>query len=219
MENKRNRGDIQLCNSNQKMVKAASCPRFRDAKIFNNDLAAAIMSKINIELDTPIAIGATVLELSKLIMYRLAYEQLPKYEHQFNCKIDIVGGDTDSFFLEVGGADLLNPIYPAMLADGLLDTSNYPRDHPLFSNEYKAKLGCVKDEFMGKAYAEFILLRPKSYSMLDATGAAGKQVCKGIAKRRLKPLHMMIIVKFLIYRPKNKPCGEECNQSSMLSTQ
>jgi hypothetical protein len=146
------------------------------------------MMKCNVELDAPIAIGASVLDISKYIMYKLAYVQLPKYEAMFGCKITIVGGDTDSFFMEVKGVDMISVLYPQMAADGLLDTSNYPKSHPMFSNLHKAQLNCIKDEFSGEPYAEFILLRPKAYSMLPNGGEmqSSKRKCKGVAKRKVK---------------------------------
>jgi len=52
-----------------------------------------------------------------------------------------------------------------MCHDGLLDTSNYSANHRLFSNARKAKLGCIKDESCGEQFADWILLRPKCYSM------------------------------------------------------
>ena len=190
LENKRSHTDIILCNSRQKAVKAFSEHRFRAAKVFSDELVAAQLTKCNIELNTPIAIGATVLEISKLIMYRFVYQQLPKYEEYFGCKIKVVGGDTDSVFLEVIGVDVFTDLYPKMFQDGLLDTSNYPRTNPLFSNNYKAKLNCFKDEFMGEPYWEFILLRPKSYSMISykqhVEHLENKKKCKGIARRNIK---------------------------------
>ncbi len=56
-----------------------------------------------------------------------------------------------------------------MMADNLLDTSNYPTSHSLHSTNLKAKLGCIKDEGGGEIFEEWILLRPKCYSMLAMT--------------------------------------------------
>ena len=188
LENKRNRCDVVLCNSHNKMINAASDHRFKQARIFDANFAAACLTKCNVELDSPIAIGASVLDISKYIMYKLAYIQLPRYEKMFDCRIEIVGGDTDSFFIEVKGVDMISVLYPQMAADGLLDTSNYPHTHSMFSNVHKAELDCIKDEFAGMPYKEFILLRPKAYSMLPASGevTASKRKCKGIVKRKVK---------------------------------
>ena len=53
-----------------------------------------------------------------------------------------------------------------MCEEGLLDTSNFPSTHPLYSTERKARLGCIKDEAAGQAYEKWVFLRPKCYSML-----------------------------------------------------
>ena len=49
--------------------------------------------------------------------------------------------------------------------ENIFDSSNYPKDHPLFSLANKAKLGCFKDECSGARIKEGILLRPKMYSL------------------------------------------------------
>ena len=49
------------------------------------------MTKANVELSSPLAIGAAVLDISKTIMYKIVYEDFPRYEKQFDCKIRIVG--------------------------------------------------------------------------------------------------------------------------------
>src|SRR5271156_4339875 len=61
--------------------------------------------------------------------------------------LTFVGGDIDSLFLEVTGVDLIGTLYPKMVEDGLLDTSNYDKHHKLYSEKYKAQFGCIKDEF------------------------------------------------------------------------
>ena len=86
MENKRNRYDVILCNTPQKFIKATSNQKFKSAIVFCDNLIAAELTKVNITLDAPIAIGAAVLDISKTIMYAIAYHDFPKYEKQFQCK-------------------------------------------------------------------------------------------------------------------------------------
>jgi hypothetical protein len=160
LENMRNRHDFALCNSPKALMKATSNHRFIKAIEFNENLVAAQLTKTNVQLNAPIGIGASILDISKVIMYKIVYDEFPKYEAHFDCKLRIVGGDTDSLFFECRGVDLIGTLYPKMFEDGLLDTSNYEKDHPLYSDQYKAKLGCIKDEFCGKACKEFVLLRP-----------------------------------------------------------
>ena len=79
----------------------------------------------------------------------------------------------------------MNTLIPRLCADEVLDTSNYPRDHPQFTNDRKAKLGCIKDEAGGKAFKEWILLRPKAYSMLSIDDTESKRA-KGVCRATLK---------------------------------
>ena len=150
LENMRNRQDFELCNSPKAFLNATSDHRFMKVIEFNDTLMAAQLTKANVELSSPLAIGAAVLDISKLIMYKIVYEDFPKYESHFDCKISIVGGDTVSLFLEVQGVDMIGVLFPQIMKDGLLDTSNYEKHHPMYSELHKAELGCFKDEFCGK---------------------------------------------------------------------
>ena len=165
MENVRNRIDYRLCNTEEKFMAYTSKPLFLSATRFSEDLVGVELLKGTVNLDKPIFIGQAVLDLSKLIMYRLRYEKLAKYQSRFGGSIKVVAGDTDSFFLEVRGMSVASQLLPAMKEDGLLDSSNYPRDHPLYSLVGKAELGRIKDECGGTPIQDAIFLRPKCYSL------------------------------------------------------
>ena len=84
--------------------------------------------------------------------------------------------------VQVCNISLTNQLLPSMLKDGLLDSSNYPPSHPLHSKEHTAKLGCVKDESGGGApFAEWVLLRPKCYSMRTRDAKEHKRA-KGVQR-------------------------------------
>jgi hypothetical protein len=143
-----------------------------------DDFVAVMLQKDVIELNGPSFIGQAVLDLSKLRMYHLQYVDLEKYRLQFQCTINIVAGDTDSFFLECKKVHLGNELLPAMITDGLLDTSNYETTHPLYTTK-NAKIGNFKDENKNKVtYLEWIFLRPKCYSLLSDSKPSMK--AKGI---------------------------------------
>ena len=188
LENMRNRQDFKLCNSPKSFLSATSQVRFMKVIEFNESLVAAQLTKANVELSSPLAIGAAVLDISKTIMYKIVYDDFPRYEKLFDCKIKVVGGDTDSLFFETHGVDMIGTLFPEMLKDGLLDTSNYDKSHPMYSEKHKAQLGCIKDEFCGHACQEFILLRPKSYSMkmYGNNSSLDKKKSKGVARRKIK---------------------------------
>ena len=185
---KRKRKDVRLCTNPASFVAQSSKPLYRRCIIIKENFVAAILNKEMICLDRPVYIGQAVLDLSKLRMYRLQYQDLEKYRQQYvGCQINIVAGDTDSFFLEVKGVDLKSQLLPQMMADGLLDTSNYPATSPLYSRAFENKIGLFKDESGGDTnYAEWIFLRPKCYSML-ADDNTHSHKAKGVLRRTEMP--------------------------------
>src|SRR5258708_2262438 len=158
MENVRNRLKVKLVWEAYRYVHLASQPTFCGAKVLGPELALIQHTNENVKLKSTIAIGATVLDLSKLTMYSLAYDMFPRYESRFKCTLSIIGGDTDSFFLMARGpVDIYKDLFPAMIEDELLDTSNYPKDHPLYSDKLNSELGCIKDEFKGAVCEEVVM--------------------------------------------------------------
>ena len=47
----------------------------------------------------------------------------------------------------------------------LYDTSNYPKDHPLYDDRNKKVLGKMKDKCGGEPIEEVVAVRPKMYSI------------------------------------------------------
>ena len=69
-ENQKKRTNIRLVQSFQKLLELIAKPNFRDVRIFSEDLVAVELQKTQVEINKPFYIGFTVLELSKLHMYR-----------------------------------------------------------------------------------------------------------------------------------------------------
>jgi hypothetical protein len=88
----------------------------------------------------PIYIGQAVrLDLSKVLMYNFHYNVIKK---EFNENVKLLYGDTDSFINEIKNVDFYefmknNPDY--------FDTSDYPKDHPLYSDKNKKVIRKLKD--------------------------------------------------------------------------
>jgi hypothetical protein len=201
VENLRKRNDLRLCNTAKKMETYASKPYFRRKIEIAQDLIAVILNKDLICLNRPVYIGQAVLDLSKLRMYRLQYVELQRFRDMFpGSEINIVAGDTDSFFLEVKGIDLESQLLPAMVQDGMLDTSNYPATSALFSKRFENKVGLFKDESGGsEKYKEWIFLRPKCYSMLCEDGSAHPKA-KGV-KRGTALSHQSYLEVYDSFKP------------------
>ena len=119
-------------------------------------------------------------------MYELYYDRLLKYESEFSCKIRVVGGDTDSFFLSVQNCNVYKQLLPAFKRDNLLDSSNFSPSSHLYSINNKARLGCVKDESEGNSYLEWVLLKPKCYSMRCVDSKGMKKTAKGVRRATVR---------------------------------
>src|SRR5277367_5295066 len=148
MEDVRNRMKVHMMSNAADYQHEVAKPHFLSATILAPELVLTKRTNANVCLKSTIAIGAAVLDLSKVIMYDLVYNKLPVYEKRLKCRITPVGGDTDSLFLLIENVDVYQCLIPEMIKDELLDTSNYPKTHENYSNTLNAKLGCVKDEWL-----------------------------------------------------------------------
>jgi hypothetical protein len=182
MENVEKRIDVKLFSDAKKFVKQASKPHFKDSKIFSEGLVACEMSKTTVKYDKPMIIGFCILELSKLHMYKFHYDYI---KNKYGDKAKLLFTDTDSLCYHIKTDD----IYEDMKNDSdLFDTSDYPKNHPLYSEVNKKVIGKFKDETHGKPIIEFCGLRSKMYTFL--TEEKGKSVAKGIKRNQIKKLKM-----------------------------
>ena len=186
MENLRKRTDVRLVRSSEpdKLRKLIAKPNFSRTKLFDDSLAALHMYKTRLTLNKPVYVGMSVLDLSKLWMYDFWYSNLKK---KYGLNIQLMYSDTDSILAEVRTED----IYSDIAADiANYDTSNYPKDHPLYSTTNNKVLGKFKDECAGAPIVEFVGLRPKMYSVLiarekDSNIRKAKGVKKYIVKKQI----------------------------------
>ena len=162
MENLRNRADVKIVREweTDKIQKMLSSPSFDRFTIFGNDMAGIHMRKTKLVLNKPVYTGMAILENSKILMYDFYYNYLKaRYGH----KCELVYTDTDSLLLQIQTED----VYEDMKEHSwLYDSSNYPKDNPLYDNRNKKVLGKMKDECGGLAIEEVVAIRPKMYSVL-----------------------------------------------------
>ena len=205
MENLRKRVDVRLVRSNEedKLRRLIASPAFARANIFDDDLAAIQVHKSNLVLSRPVYVGMSILDFSKHLMYDFYYNQL-KTQYGESCQL--LYTDTDSLLLEIETED----VYKDMAQNQTLyDTSDYPQDHPLYSSANKKVLGKLKDECAGRAIAEYVGLRPKMYSILEA-GGKKHQEGEGCKKECLEEAHQARAVKRGPVRIANIPPWHGC---------
>lgn len=177
MENLRKRKEIHLVSDEAKALKLQ--PWFEDRLIIGNNLVPIEMKKKKILFNKPIYVGASILELSKTLMYKFHYDvMIPKFTQE---KLKILYMDTDSFFNAVKSED----VYHDMLErefHNMLDTSDYPKSHILFSDKNKKVIGKMKDEVSGSIIQKFIGLGSKLYAFQIFNDGSVKKKAKGVVK-------------------------------------
>ena len=116
MENVRKRNDNKLCYTERMANKLIRRPSYRDVIIFNEDLSLFRMAFNKVVLNKPVFVGQCVLDNSKYVMYDLLYNKLrPWYDCHNDGKVELCGGDTDSFFLKLNDLDVPQFVIPDMI--------------------------------------------------------------------------------------------------------
>ena len=179
MENIRNRVDVKLVNTKEKLRKLVAKPNFKSCKIFNENLVSVHMKKTSLTMNKPLYLGMCILDLSKTIMYDFYYNYL---KEKYGDKVKLLFSDTDSLMCEIQTEDFYKDI--SRDVKDRFDTSDYPENHPsgIPTGINKKVLGMMKDEAAGKIIKEFVGLRAKLYSFIMDEGEEIKK-CKGIKKQ------------------------------------
>ena len=180
MENIRNRVDVKLVNTKEKLRKLVAKPNLKSPpKIFSENLVSVHMRKTSLLMNKPVYLGMCILDLSKTIMYDFHYNYI---KSKYADKAKLLFTDTDSLMYEIETEDFYKDI--AGDVKGKFDTSDYPENHPsgIPTGENKKVLGMMKDEAAGKIIKEFVGLRSKLYSFVMDDGGETKK-CKGIKKQ------------------------------------
>ena len=73
MENVRNHIDFELINNPERLQKVIHHPALKHIHYISSDLVGAEKQKADVVLDKPIYVGFSVLELSKLHMYKFFF--------------------------------------------------------------------------------------------------------------------------------------------------
>ena len=179
IENIRNRVNVKLVNTEERLKKLSAKPNYKSCKIFNENLISVHMKKTSLTMNKPVYLGMCILDLSKTIMYDFHYNYIkPKY----GAKAKLLFTDTDSFLYEIETEDFYKDISGDV--KDRFDTSDYPENHPsgIPTGINKKVLGMFKDEAKGKNIKEFVGLRAKLYSFIMEDGKENKR-CKGVKKQ------------------------------------
>ena len=161
MENIRKHRDIKLVTTDKKRNKLFSEPNYHTMNYISENLSITEMNKTKVKMNKPIYLGLTILDISKILMYKYCN------------KVKLCYMDMDSFVMSIKTNDFYKDI--ANDVDKRFDTSNYDCNRPLPTGKNKKVIGLMKDELGGKIIMEFVTFRPKTYSYLTNDGNGDKK--------------------------------------------
>jgi hypothetical protein len=185
LENVRGRIDFKIVTNKKTAGKYIKRPTFKRSTIISDEVVGIELRKQTVTLDKPIFCGFTVLELSKELMYDFHYNTIKK---KYGSRATLLMTDTDSLVYKIDTEDVYKDMEE--MSD-VFDTSDYPKDHPLYSTKNKKVAGKFKDESNGLIITSFVGLRSKMYSYnmdrpeldLDKKGGVNKhQKLKGVPR-------------------------------------
>ena len=157
------------------------------------------MKKARVKMNKPLYLGASILDISKTLMYELWYDYLkPKYGD----RVKLCYKDNDSFIICIKTEDFFEDISNDI--EKWFDTSNYDKNdkRPLPIGKNKKVTGLFKDELGGKIITEFVAPRPKAYAYLDDDSNDHKKA-KGTKKYVIKQKVMFQNYIDCLYNKKN----------------
>ena len=103
MENLRNRIYVKQGNNEKDYLKCTSKPSYIFHKIFDNNLVTIQKSKVALKLSKAAYIGISILELSKILMYKFYYEYI---KNSYENKSKLLFTDNDGSMNEIKTEDV-----------------------------------------------------------------------------------------------------------------
>jgi len=187
IENARGRFNMVLATEEDTFSRLVADPLYDSHKVVNESMTAVFLKQKKVILNKPIIVGFTILELSKLLLFRDYYEVFKPHFRTMT----LLMTDTDSCLIEVSSSNLSNDL---QTLKSNFDFSNYESDHPLYDPSRKNQAGLWKNEIANGTITEFCGLKSKSYAFKTIeckTRAVHEKItCKGVNKGGKKSLHM-----------------------------
>ena len=188
MENLRRRGSLRFVATEAQAETFSQRATFKNFKIISNNLVSVSLRASSVLWNKPTPVGATILNLSKLSLYKFHYEEmLPRHDTD---RLKVLNKDTDSLRYRIKTADLFDDM---STFKHLLDLSDYPEDHFLHDKTNKKVPLTMTDELNGKVLKEVVCLRSKLYS-IDYLGGK-KRSAKGVQKSASHSLQELLSIK------------------------
>ena len=157
LKNTRHHVDMRLTTDTKQAKRLIAKPNSKSFKIINKNLTLVTLSKTEVEMNKPIAVGSAILDISKEIVYNFHYNYiLPKFgpngtvnkTSSMHASSNVPAGsgylssgkllfsDTDCVCYYFEGVE---DIYSEMANDSekYFDLSDFPKDHKCYSEVNK----------------------------------------------------------------------------------
>jgi len=177
--NKRKHTCLDIVTTVKKALAQLAKPTLDSFTIINENLVLVKRKKRNLTLDAPIYLGFSILEYAKVHMLDFHYNTMLKLYTPVNLRICM--SDTDSLLYEIKTEDLDGDLLRIL---DQLDTHEYPKNHVLYSEKNKKRVGTFKNEIVGEKIISFYGLNAKLYAILLESSV--KKVGKGIIRTVLQ---------------------------------
>ena len=179
LENIRNRLELELIKKDdiKKIITRQSKLTFNGIQKSYENYDSYTFKQNQVVMDKAIYVGFSILELSKLHMYETYYDTLQPYFGQENLQLHYI--DTDGMFLSMKTKDIIKDLKNL---EDIFDFSNLDKNHKLYSEKNKKRLGFFKLETALNIWIdEFVCLRSKAYSFKCKNNDENKNKIKGIS--------------------------------------
>ena len=107
MENVRKHRDIKLVKTDHKRNKLVSEPNYHAMKLISENVSIIEMKKVKVKMNKPIYLGLSILEISKIIMYKFWYDYMKK---KYGDMVKLCYMDTDSLIMNIKAKDFYKDI-------------------------------------------------------------------------------------------------------------
>ena len=205
MENVRSRTKTKFVTNGEKVQKYLNKPNYTGMYQELQETTILFMDEVNVLLNKPITVGASILDISKTIMYDFHYNVMVHRYGYENMKLCMT--DTDSLLYYIHTETDINMDMKSM--GQYFDMSGY--DNPMYKdNTNKKVLGKFKDEEPNNAIIEFVGLRAKLYAY-RTSNLKEKKRCKGTKKYVVNTITMEEYQRVLFAGKHNT--REETNRS------
>ena len=182
MENFRKRSKVKFVSNPQQDQAFTQRATFKSFQIIRQDLVCVSFKNSSVVWTKRTRVGASILGLSKLTLYKFHYEEMVPHYPSIQLKVAYKDTDPPLYLIETPG--LCND---TATFKHLLDLSDYPQEHFLHDPTNKKVPLTMTDELQGKVLRETVCLRSNLYS-IDYVGGK-KQSAKGVEKSVKKTLN------------------------------